>query len=167
MHGAASGSAGARTCLRSQRGLAQCRVSLGTDVMGSCGLVASHGQATVKVLKGARSAPPVLWGRRLPPMDSWIGRQRRRLGQLRPSPARATIRLMKLLTWPTLDPDHQWLTAALEKSMLESNQTPEELRAEAQRVRTEAEHADMDVIREALLTVAANFESVAVGRLAA
>jgi hypothetical protein len=74
---------------------------------------------------------------------------------------------MKLLTWPALDPDHEWLTAALEKGMLESNQTPEELRAEAQRVRAEAEEADMDVIREALLTVAANFESVAVGRLAA
>jgi hypothetical protein len=100
--------------------------------------------------KGARSAPPVWW---------WE--------QLRLSPARATIRPMKLLTWPTLDPDHQWLTASLEQSMLESNQTPEELQAEAQRVRTEAEQADMDVIRDALLTVAANFESVAADRLAA
>jgi hypothetical protein len=44
---------------------------------------------------------------------------------------------MKALSWPTLDPDHQWLTAALEKDMLESNQTPEELRAEAERVRGE------------------------------
>lgn len=75
--------------------------------------------------------------------------------------------VMKVLTWPTLDEDHQWLTAALEKDLLESNQTPEELRAEAQRVRAEAEQADVEVVREALLTLAANFESVAADRLAA
>jgi hypothetical protein len=74
---------------------------------------------------------------------------------------------MKALTWPRLDDDHQWLTAALEKDLLETNQTPEELRAEARRVRAEAEQADMDCIREALLTMAANYEIVAAERLAA
>jgi hypothetical protein len=52
---------------------------------------------------------------------------------------------MKALSWPTLDPDHQWLTAALEKDMLESNQTPEELRAEAERVRGEVPDGDADL----------------------
>jgi len=74
---------------------------------------------------------------------------------------------MKALTWPTLDDGHQWLTAALEQDMFESNQTPEELQAEAQRVRAEAEQADVEVVREALLTLAGNFESVAADRLAA
>ena len=74
---------------------------------------------------------------------------------------------MKALTWPMLDDDHQWLTAALEQQMLESNQTPEELQAEARRVRAEAEQADMNVIREGLLTLATNFELVAADRLTA
>jgi hypothetical protein len=74
---------------------------------------------------------------------------------------------MKALTWPTLDDDHQWLTAALEQDLLQTNQTPEELRAEAQRLRAEAEQADMDIIREACLTMAANYEIVAADRLVA
>jgi hypothetical protein len=74
---------------------------------------------------------------------------------------------MKAMTWPRLDDDHQWLTAALEKQILESNQTPEELRAEAVRLRGEAEQRDIKACREALLTLAANFELVAAERLAA
>jgi hypothetical protein len=74
---------------------------------------------------------------------------------------------MKALTWPTLDDDHQWLTTALEQEMLESNQTPEELQAEARRVRAEAEETDIKAVREGLLTLAANFELVAAERLAA
>ncbi|MFI4992653.1 MAG: hypothetical protein ACHQCH_03415 [Solirubrobacterales bacterium] len=62
--------------------------------------------------------------------------------------------------------DHQWLTAALEKDLLESNQTPEELQAEARRVRGEAQGTDI-AIREALLMYAANLESVAAERQAA
>lgn len=74
---------------------------------------------------------------------------------------------MKALTWLTLDDDHQWLTAALEKQLLESNQTPEELQAEAQRLRAEAEQTDIAPYREVCLTMAANYEIVAAERLAA
>jgi hypothetical protein len=74
---------------------------------------------------------------------------------------------MKALTWLTLNPEDQWLTAALEKDLLETNQTPEELRAEARRLRAEAEQRDIKVCREALLTMAANYEMVAAERLAA
>jgi hypothetical protein len=70
------------------------------------------------------------------------------------------------MTWPTLTDDHQWLTAALEKDLLETNQTPEELRAEARRVRTEAQDTDI-AIRDAFLMFAANLELVAAQRLAA
>jgi hypothetical protein len=77
------------------------------------------------------------------------------------------MRVMKVLTWLTLDDDHQWLTAALEKDLLESNQTPEELRAEAQRLRAEAEQTDIKPYREVCLTMAANYEIVAAERLAA
>ncbi len=73
---------------------------------------------------------------------------------------------MKALSWPTLNDDHQWLTAALEKQILESNQTPEELREEARRVRAEAQDTDI-AIREAFLMFAANLELVAAERLAA
>lgn len=74
---------------------------------------------------------------------------------------------MKALTWPTLNDDHQWLTAALEKEMLESNQTPEELRAEAKRLRAEAEQTDIKAYRDACLSMASNYELVATDRLAA
>jgi hypothetical protein len=74
---------------------------------------------------------------------------------------------MKALTWLTLDDDHQWLTAALEKQLLESNQTPEELQAEAQRLRGEAEQTDIEPYREVCLTMAANYEIVAAEHLAA
>jgi hypothetical protein len=74
---------------------------------------------------------------------------------------------MKVLSWPRLDDDHQWLTGALEQDMLASSQTPEELQAEARRVRAEAQETDIKVVREGLLTLAANFELVAAERLAA
>jgi hypothetical protein len=74
---------------------------------------------------------------------------------------------MKAMTWPRLDDDHQWLTAALEQEMLDSNQTAEELRAEARRLRTEAAQREFKASREALLMAAANYELVAAERLAA
>ncbi|MFI4978165.1 MAG: hypothetical protein ACHQC8_05780 [Solirubrobacterales bacterium] len=74
---------------------------------------------------------------------------------------------MKALTWLTLNPEDQWLTAALEQELLESNQTPEELRAEARRLRAEAEQTDIKPFREVCLTMAANYELVAAERLAA
>jgi hypothetical protein len=74
---------------------------------------------------------------------------------------------MKVLTWPTLNPGDQWLTAAMEKAMWESNQTPAEMRAQARKLRAEAAEADIKGIREACLTLAANYEQVAAERLAA
>jgi hypothetical protein len=76
------------------------------------------------------------------------------------------MELMTSLTWPTLEPDHQWVTAALEKEMLESSQTPEELRAEAQRIRAEAQKREI-VDRKPMLMYAANLELVAAERQAA
>jgi len=78
-----------------------------------------------------------------------------------------TLRVMKVLTWPTLNPQDQWLIDGLEKSILESKQTPEEMRAEAARLRAEAEQREFKASREALLTLAANYETVAAERLAA
>jgi len=66
-----------------------------------------------------------------------------------------------------LNPEDQWLTAALEKRMLESNQTAEALRAKARELRAEAAETDISGIREACLTMAANYEQVAAERLAA
>ena len=77
-----------------------------------------------------------------------------------------TLKTMKALTWPTLTDDHQWLATALEKDLLECNQTPEELRAEAQRVRAEAQDTDI-AIHKAFLMYAANLELVAAERQAA
>jgi hypothetical protein len=74
---------------------------------------------------------------------------------------------MEALTWATLNPEDQWLTAALEKELLDSNQTPEELRAEARRLRAEAQQTDIKPYREVCLTMAANYELVAAERLAA
>jgi hypothetical protein len=71
------------------------------------------------------------------------------------------------MTWPTLIDGHQWVTEALEKELLESNQTPEELMAEARRLRAQAAETDIKAYREADLMAAANFELVAAQRLAA
>jgi hypothetical protein len=74
---------------------------------------------------------------------------------------------MTTLTWPTLNPEDQWLIDGLEKAILESNQTPEEMRAEAARIRAEAAQREFKASREALLMAAANYELVAAQRLAA
>jgi hypothetical protein len=74
---------------------------------------------------------------------------------------------MKALTWPTLNPQDQWLIDGLEKDLLETNQTPEELMAEAQRLRDQAAETDIKAYREADLALAANYELVAAERLAA
>ena len=92
---------------------------------------------------------------------------RLRLGLYDAGLSAATMRSMTTLTWPKLDDDHQWLTEALEKELLETNQTPEELMAEAQRLRAMAAETDIKAYREADLMSAANFELVAAQRLAA
>ena len=74
--------------------------------------------------------------------------------------------VMTTLTWATVDEDHQWVLDALEKDLLETNQTPEELRAEAQRVRGEVPEGDGD-IHKAFFMYAANLELVAAEREAA
>ena len=75
---------------------------------------------------------------------------------------------MKALTWPTLKPEDQWLIDGLEEPILESKkQTPEEMRAEAARLRGEAEQREFKASREVLLTLAANYETVVAERLAA
>jgi hypothetical protein len=75
---------------------------------------------------------------------------------------------MTTLTWaPVLD-SHHWVVAALEKDLLETTHTPAELRADAERVRTEAAQAQANGgSGEAFLMYAANVELVAVERLAA
>ena len=78
-----------------------------------------------------------------------------------------TLETMTTLTWPTLNPQDQWLIDGLEKDLLETNQTPEELRAEARSVRAEAEQTDIKAYREVCLTMAANYELIAAERLAA
>ena len=73
---------------------------------------------------------------------------------------------MTTLTWaPVLD-SHQWVVDALEKNLLESTQTPAELRAEAQRVRAEVPDGDAE-IHKAFFMYAANLELVAAEREAA
>jgi len=75
---------------------------------------------------------------------------------------------MTTLTWaPVLD-SHQWVVDALEKNLLESTQTPAELRAEARRVRTEAAQAQGNGgSGKAFLMYADNMELVAAEREAA
>jgi hypothetical protein len=70
------------------------------------------------------------------------------------------------MSWPTLTEDRQWLTTALEKDLLESNQTPDELREEARRVRAEVPDGDAE-IHKAFFMYAANLELVAAERQAA
>ena len=77
-----------------------------------------------------------------------------------------TLRIMKAMTWPTLNPQDQWLIEGLEKELLESTQTGEELMAEAQRLRAQAAETDIKAYREADLMAAANYELVAAERLA-
>jgi hypothetical protein len=73
---------------------------------------------------------------------------------------------MTTLTWaPVLD-SHQWVVDALEKDLLETTQTPAELRAEGQRVRAEVPDGDAE-IHKAFFMYVANLELVAAEREAA
>ncbi len=75
--------------------------------------------------------------------------------------------LVKAMTWPRLTDNHRWLAGAMEKRIRESNQTPEELTAEARRLRAQAAQTDIKAYREADLALAANYELLAAERLAA
>ena len=74
---------------------------------------------------------------------------------------------MTRLKWATAIDGHEWVTEALEKDLLEGNDTPEELMAEAQRLRAMAAETDIEAYRRADLMAAANYEIVAAERLAA
>ena len=75
------------------------------------------------------------------------------------------MQVMARLTWPTLEPDQQWVTAALERDLLECSQTPEELRAEARMLRGwAAQVAANGGGGQAFLMMAANYEAVAAAR---
>jgi hypothetical protein len=69
--------------------------------------------------------------------------------------------------WPVLHVEDQWLTSAMEQQLRESTQTPEELRAQAQELRAEAEQTDIKGIRDAALALASHYEQAAADRLAA
>jgi hypothetical protein len=66
-----------------------------------------------------------------------------------------------------LHEEDQWLTGAMEQQLRESTQTPEELRAQAQKLRAEAEQTDIKGIRDAALALAEHYEQAAADRLAA
>jgi hypothetical protein len=75
--------------------------------------------------------------------------------------------VMAAQSWPVLHEEDQWLTGAMEQQLRESTQTPEELRAQAQELRAEAEQTDIKGIRDAALALAAHYEQAAADRLAA
>jgi hypothetical protein len=70
-------------------------------------------------------------------------------------------------SWPVLHEEDQWLTGAMEQQLSESTQTPEELRAQARKLRAEAEQTDIKGIHDAALALAAHYEQAAADRLAA
>jgi hypothetical protein len=78
-----------------------------------------------------------------------------------------TLEPMLRLTWSKVNPASQWIVEGLEKDLLDSNETPEELMVEAARLRAQAAETDIKAYREADLMAAANFELVAAERLAA
>lgn len=55
----------------------------------------------------------------------------------------------------------------MEERLRETNQTPDELRSRARELRTEAEHADIESVREATLALADRYEKAAAARLVA
>jgi|GEM_PF-6336013 hypothetical protein len=74
---------------------------------------------------------------------------------------------MPALSWPTLHKEDQWLIGAMERRLRQSKQTPEQLRARASKLRTQAEQTDIKGIRDASLALAAHYEQAAADRLVA
>jgi hypothetical protein len=69
--------------------------------------------------------------------------------------------------WPSLRDEDRWLTDAMEGRLAESRQSPEDMRARARELRTEADRTDIRGVREAKLALADRYEQAATARLTA
>jgi hypothetical protein len=74
---------------------------------------------------------------------------------------------MAAQSWPVLREEDQWLTGAMERRLRDSKQTPQQLRAQARKLRSKAEQTDIKGIRDAYLALAAHYEQAAADRLVA
>ena len=69
--------------------------------------------------------------------------------------------------WPDLHEEDRWLTAAKDEQLSNSTQSAAELRARAQELRAQAEHSDIQGVREASIALAERYEEAASARLPA
>jgi hypothetical protein len=82
-------------------------------------------------------------------------------------PAARYTDVMAARPWPVLRDEDRWLADAMERRLLESTQSPEEMRARARELRAEAEQSDVKGIRDAKLALAERYEQAAATRLVA
>ena len=69
--------------------------------------------------------------------------------------------------WSKLRKEDEWLKEAMERSIRESNRTPEQFRAKASKLRAQAQETDIKGVHDACLTLAAHYEHAAAERLTA
>ena len=69
--------------------------------------------------------------------------------------------------WPKLREDDQWLIDGFEEQLRKSSQSPEELRARARELRSEAAQTDIRGYRNACLALASRYEEAAATRVQA
>lgn len=74
---------------------------------------------------------------------------------------------MDVRPWPPLLDEDRWLAELMDSRLRESTQSPEELRARARELRTEAERSEIEGMRDAALALAERYEQAAAARLSA
>jgi hypothetical protein len=66
-----------------------------------------------------------------------------------------------------LHDEDRWLTEAMERQLLESTQSVQEMRARARELRTRADQSELKGMRDATLALADRYEQAATARLSA
>jgi hypothetical protein len=67
--------------------------------------------------------------------------------------------------WPDIPEEHRWATDLVEKQLQRSKRTPEELRARARELRTQATETQVRGVQRASLALAERYDEAAAARL--
>jgi hypothetical protein len=74
---------------------------------------------------------------------------------------------MDIRPWPPLLEEDRWLAELMDQRLRETTQSPEDLRARARELRSQAEQSEMKGARDAALALADRYEQAAASRLTA
>jgi hypothetical protein len=71
------------------------------------------------------------------------------------------LKKLEVTPWPVVPDDQRWVLDLMDERLQETTQSPDELRARAEELRSEAERTEIDGFREAAISLAEHYEQAA------